>query len=81
MNEQMLISYELNEQKIGKTFEVVTEGFDRYAECYFGRSSADAPEIDGKIFFSSERKLSVGEYVNVVVDDVLDYDLIGTVIE
>lgn len=81
MNEQMLISFDLNEQKIGRTYEVVTEGFDRYAECYFGRSTADAPEIDGKIFFSSEKKLSVGEYVNVTIDDVLDYDLIGTALD
>ncbi len=81
MNEQMLISYDINEKKIGSNVEVVTEGFDRLAECYYGRSSADAPEIDGKIFFSSERKLRVGEYVIVSIDDVMDYDLIGTVIE
>lgn len=81
MNEQMLISFDINEKKIGSQVEVVTEGFDRYAECYFGRSSTDAPEIDGKIFFSSERKLRVGEYVKVAVDDVMDYDLIGTAVE
>lgn len=81
MEQQMLISYELNEQKIGSTLEVVCEGFDRYAECYFGRSCADAPEIDGKVFFTGDRKYSVGEYVKVTVDDVLDYDLIGTVTE
>ncbi len=81
MNEQMLISYELNEKKIGNTYEVVCEGFDRYAECFFGRGRADAPEIDGKIFFSSAsgKKYRPGEYVNVTIDDVLDYDLIGTV--
>lgn len=81
MNEQMLISYELGEEKIGKTLEVVCEGFDRYAECFFGRSCADAPEIDGKVFFTGDRKYRVGEYVNVTIDDVLDYDLIGTVVE
>ncbi len=78
MNEQMFISGELNEAKIGKTVEVVCEGFDRYAECWFGRSEADAPEIDGKIFFTGSRKYRVGEYINVTIDDVLDYDLIGT---
>ena len=35
------------------------------------------PEIDGKVFFVSEQKVRVGEYVNVLVDDTLDYDLIG----
>ena len=52
--------------------------FDRYAECYYGRSVYDAPEIDGKIFFMSDKKVGVGEYVNVLIDEPLDYDLIGT---
>ncbi len=81
MDEQMRISDELNEEKVGQTFEAVCEGFDRYAECYFGRSAADAPEIDGKIFFTSENKLSIGQFVNVAVDDILDYDLLGSVVE
>ena len=78
MEEQMIISEQLNEQALGKTIEVVCEGFDRYAECYYGRSAADAPEIDGKIFFLSDDKVRVGEYVNVKIDDTMDYDLIGS---
>lgn len=78
MEQQMYISDSYNEQDIGKTVEVVTEGFDRYAECWYGRSVKDAPEIDGKVFFSSEKKLSEGEYVKVHIDDTMDYDLIGT---
>lgn len=81
MDEQMLISESVNERMMGKTLEVVTEGFDRYAECYFGRSVYDAPEIDGKIFFTSERKLALGEFVNVLIDDTLDFDLIGGVVD
>lgn len=81
MDEQMRISDENNEQMVGKIVEVVIEGFDRYAECFFGRSYAEAPEIDGKIFFTSENKLTVGEFVKVQIDDVLDYDLIGAVID
>lgn len=81
MEEQMVISDRLNEKAMGKTFEVVCEGFDRYAECYYGRSAADAPEIDGKIFFDSDKKIRVGEYVKVLVDDTLDYDLIGSRID
>lgn len=81
MEAQMVISDRLNEKAMGKTFEVVCEGFDRYAECYFGRSAADAPEIDGKIFFDSDKKIRVGEYVKVLVDDTLDYDLIGSRID
>ena len=81
MEQQMFINDVQNQEMIGKEVEVVTEGFDRYAECCFGRSAADAPEIDGKIFFSSERKLTVGEYVKVKIDDTLDCDLLGTVCE
>ena len=78
MEQQMLISDEFNEKCSGQTLEVVCEGFDRYADCYYGRSAYDAPEIDGKVFFVSEQKVRVGEYVNVLVDDTLDYDLIGS---
>ncbi len=78
MEEQMFISDRFNEEQLGKTLEVVTEGFDRYAECWFGRSAMDAPEIDGKVFFTSDRKLREGEYVKVTIDDVMDYDLLGT---
>lgn len=78
MQEQMFISDKLNEALLGKELEVVVEGFDRYAECYFGRSYMDAPEIDGKIFFTSEKRPTEGEYVRVHIDETLDYDLIGT---
>ncbi len=80
MQEQVMISDNFNQSLIGKTLEVVTEGFDRYAECYFGRSYMDAPEIDGKIFFTSKNQLSIGQFVNVKMDDTLDYDLIGEVV-
>ena len=81
METQMRISDEFNQQCLGRTFEVVCEGFDRYAECYYGRTAMDAPEIDGKVFFTSEDKVQVGQYVNVLTDDTLDYDLIGSVAE
>lgn len=80
MDEQMRIADVLSQAMVGKTVEVVTEGFDRYAECWFGRSAGDAPEIDGKVFFTSERKLAPGEFVKVKVEELLDYDLFGSVI-
>ena len=81
MEMQSIIAEQNNQRMIGKTVEAVTEGFDRYAECFFGRTSADAPDIDGKIFFTSENKLSLGQFVKVKIDDVMEYDLIGSVIE
>lgn len=74
---QLRISDEFNQSLLGSELEVVVEGFDRYAECFFGRSSMDAPDIDGKVFFTSDEKLSLGEYVTVKINDILDYDLLG----
>lgn len=78
MEEQMRVVDRKNVELRGKILEVVTEGYDRYGDCYFGRSAMDAPDIDGKIFFKSpDRKLVIGKFVNVRIDDILDYDLIG----
>lgn len=79
MEQQQLISDEKNNGKIGKVLEAVVEGFDKYAECYFGRTEADAPDIDGKVFFTSDKRLSVGQYVNIRINDCMDYDLMGEV--
>lgn len=80
MDQQMLIAVKKNKKLVGKTIEIIVEGFDRYGECYFGRSAADAPEIDGKIFFTSpDKRLVFGKFINVEITDILDYDLIGEV--
>ena len=77
MADQMTVSAEKQQEKIGKTFEVLIEGWDDYIKCYFGRTEADAPEIDGKIFFMAEKPLVIGEFVNVTVTDSIEYDLLG----
>ncbi len=79
MQQQQLISEEKNAQKNGCKFEAVVEGFDKYAECYFGRTAGDAPDIDGKVFFTSEKQLEIGQYVTIKITEALDYDLIGEV--
>lgn len=79
MEQQQFISDEINHTKLGRVLETVVEGFDKWAECYFGRTKADAPDIDGKIFFTSEKRLEIGQYVNIKVTDTLDYDLMGEV--
>lgn len=81
MEQQMDISAAYNAQQLGKTKTAVVEGFDKWAECYFGRTEADAPDIDGKVFFTSEHPLSLGDYVNIRITDTLDYDLLGEVVE
>lgn len=77
MADQMTVSAEKQQEKIGKTFEVLIEGWDDYIKCYFGRTEADAPEIDGKIFFMADKPLVIGEFVNVTVTDSIEYDLLG----
>ncbi len=77
MDSQSLISAEKNDEKIGKTYEVLIEGYDDYIKCYFGRSSADAPEVDGKVFFTTDMPLVIGEFVKVRITDSLEYDLLG----
>ncbi|MBQ3242486.1 MAG: 30S ribosomal protein S12 methylthiotransferase RimO [Oscillospiraceae bacterium] len=78
MEIQMEIMAQQNKQLVDTDVEVVVEGYDRYASSYFGRTAADAPDIDGKIFFMCGHKLAIGQYLPVHVDDVLDYDLIGS---
>lgn len=77
MQAQMAISDEFNRKQIGKTFSVICEGYDPVSECYFGRSYMDAPEIDGKIYFTAPRGIKEGTEVNVKIKDTLDLDLIG----
>lgn len=79
MEQQTLISCENNQSLLDKELEAVVEGFDRFGECWFGRTRADAPDIDGKVFFTSEDPLEIGDYVRIRITDTLDYDLIGEV--
>lgn len=71
---------EMFAEQIGDTAEVVVEGYDRYLEHYFGRSAAYAPEIDGLIYFKSDKRLLIGEFVNVRFVKVVENNLIGEVI-
>lgn len=80
MKEQLYISADKTAQKVGKTLKVFCEGYDPVSETYFGRSEADAPDVDGKIFFTSKKKLPEGCFVNVKITESLDYDLIGRAI-
>ena len=77
MQSQNGIAGEKNRDKTGRVFEVLIEGYDDYIKCYFGRTAADAPEIDGKVFFLTPRPLKIGEFVPVRVNGVLEYDLLG----
>ncbi len=80
MEQQLTIAAEKNDEKIGSVTEVLIEGWDDYIKCYFGRTPADAPEVDGKIFFMADRQLKIGDFVKVQINDCIDYDLLGELI-
>ncbi len=79
MDLQYSIVQQQNEAMLGKTLEVLVEGYDRYASSYYGRSYMDAPDIDTKIFFTSPSPVKAGSFVTVRVEDVIDYDLLGVI--
>ena len=80
MQTQLTVTEELNAQKVGKTYDVLCEGFDTVAEVYYGRTYADAPDVDGRVYFTSKRKLGAGEFVKVKISEAVDYDLVGSAI-
>ena len=65
-----------NESRLGTVTEVLAEGYDRIAGCWYGRSWAESPEVDGKIFFTGT-DIQPGDFVRVRITDTLDGDLLG----
>ncbi len=77
MQTQLTVAEELNNKKVGKTLTVLCEGFDTVAEIHYGRSYADAPDVDGKIYFVSRTRVPEGTFVKVKITEAVDYDLYG----
>jgi len=72
---------EVQKAKVGKTFSVLVEGYDKIIEQYYGRTYADSIEVDGRVYFTTNKKLEAGEFVNIKMTDYWDYDLFGDVAE
>jgi ribosomal protein S12 methylthiotransferase len=81
MTEQLSIAEEINKTFVGKTFTVMVEDMDEESGLYYGRSYMDAPDIDTKVYFSSEEDLCPGDFVEVVVENFIEYDLVGRIKE
>ena len=79
MRTQMNINTTRNESRIGSVITVLCEAYDPVNECYYGRSSEDAPDIDGKVFFryNGDERIMPGSMVKVKVREVVDYDVYG----
>ncbi len=71
---------EFNASRLGSVTEVLAEGYDRIAGCWYGRSWAESPEVDGKVFFTGAG-INPGDFVRVRITDTLEGDLVGVLEE
>lgn len=78
MEHQQSVMAEYCESLIGSDVEVLVEGYDKLAECFFGRTYADAPEVDGCVFFTCDgEKPKAGDFVKVKITDYMGCDPVG----
>lgn len=80
MREQLHIAERKNQDFVGKRMTVLCEAYDAVAEIYYGRSAYDAPDIDTKVYFRNalgKKRIAPGTFVEVDIEEAVDYDLIG----
>ena len=70
-----------NADIIGRTLDVLVDGYDEEYEQYFGRTYADSPEIDGRVWIATQEDISEGDFVQVCIDGLIDGDLTGYIVE
>lgn len=78
MEVQQEISLEKNQEKIGKTFKTLVD--KKEAGRYLGRTEFDSVEVDNEVIIQSDKKLPIGDFVNVKITKAYDYDLEGEVV-
>ena len=78
---QSEIMDEYNASLIGKTMEVLVDGYDEEAEQFYGRTYADSPDIDGRVWIASDEPVQEGAFVMVTIDGCREGDLSGYVVE
>ena len=66
---------------IGKTMEVLVDGYDEEMEQFFGRTYADSPDIDGRVWIASDEPLREGDFITVTIDGCIEGDLSGYIAE
>ena len=79
MEIQSEISYQLNQEKVGKTFKVLVDRIE--GDAFIGRTEFDSPEVDNEVVITGEEYLRIGDFVNVKIHSAEHYDLFGTVVE
>ena len=78
---QSRIMDDYHQSLIGREMDILVDGYDEETEQYFGRTYADSPEIDGRVWIASEESLSEGSFVKVMIDAIVDGDPAGYVVE
>lgn len=81
MNLQERIIEEKSKKHIGKMYEVIVDGYLNDDDIYCGRTYMDLPDVDGIVFFKSDRELMTGDFVKVEIEKSLGYDLTGKEVE
>ena len=78
---QSRIMDDYNASMQGKLMEVLVDGYDEDAEQYFGRTYADSPEIDSRVWLATDEPLQEGSFIKVCIDGIADGELSGYVME
>ncbi len=78
---QSRIMDETNEAMLGRELEVLVDGYDEEFGQYFGRTYADSPDIDGRVWIAGCEDISEGQFVTVCIDGLIDGDLSGYIVE
>lgn len=78
---QSRIMDDYNASMIGRTMDVLVDGFDEELEQFYGRTFADSPDIDGRVWIATQEAIAEGAFVKVLIDAVIDGDLSGCLVE
>ncbi len=78
---QSAIMDDYNAAIIGQTLDVLVDGYDQEYEQYYGRTWADSPEIDGRVWIATQEDISEGDFVKVCIEGLIDGDLTGYIVE
>ncbi len=78
---QSAIMDDYSQSLMGKKMQILVDGFDEELEQYFGRTFADSPEIDGRVWLACDEDLQEGSFVTAVIDGLVEGDLSGYVVE
>ena len=81
MQTQLTVNEDIIEKRVGEVITVLCDGFDTIADIYYGRTYADAPDVDGRVYFKSSFKVNPGDFVKVEIHEALDYDLVGQTVK